>query len=180
MSRFTQAIVVLMMAARCADSGQPADPTPQGPGVPAGWPTHTDSDYGFTIAHPPEYVIVPEPAESRDSSPVALRRVRFQDRGIAAGQFADREPARFTVDVFENKGGRPLREWLQAAGRLPDGAAVSPFHVDGAGDGLRVRLQQLLAPNEFAYVANRGYVYGLTPLGEHGDGMLASFRLVSR
>jgi hypothetical protein len=45
---------------------------------------------------------------------------------------------------------------------------------------LRVRLQQLLAPNEFAYVANRGYVYGLTPLGEHGDGMLASFRLVSR
>ena len=35
MSRFTQAVVVLMMAARCADSGQPADPTPQGPGVPA-------------------------------------------------------------------------------------------------------------------------------------------------
>jgi hypothetical protein len=177
MGRFTRAVAVVMMATSCANGGQPADPTGQPPSTPPGWQTHSDTSYGFAIDYPPEYVVLPERPASGESRPPALRNVRFQHRDIAAGQFADREPARFTIEVFERNGRTTLRGWLEEVGRLPQAAVVSPVRLQGAREGLRVQMRQQLAPNEFVYFATAAHVYALTPVGEHGDQMLASFRL---
>jgi hypothetical protein len=177
MRRITSAVVALMMATSCANTGQPTDPTGQAPPTPPGWQTHTDASYGFAIDYPPEYVTLPEPRPSGQSLAAALRRIRFQHKDIAAGQFADREPARFTVEIYGRNGGTTLRGWLEAAGRLPQSAVLSAARLQGAQEGLRVQMRELLAPNEFVYFAAGAYVYALTPLGEHGEQMLASFRL---
>jgi hypothetical protein len=179
MRTITRAVTVLLMATSCANSGQtPNDPTGQPPAVPSGWQTFNDADYGFAIDFPPEYVIQAESAQPPDSRPPALRRVRFQRRDIAAGQFADREPAKFTIEVFERIRSHALREWLQSAGRLAAGAVVTAVGLQGAQEGVRITMRQLLAPNDFVYFAKGDYVYALTPLGEHGERMLASFRFV--
>ena len=169
------------MATSCANSGQPPnDPTGQPPAVPSEWQTFNDAAYAFAIDFPPAYVIQAEPAQPPDSPRPALRRVRFQQPDIAAGQFADREPPKFTIEVFERIRGQALREWLQSAGRLPADAVLTAVRLPGAQEGVRITMRQLLAPNDFVYFARGDYVYGLTPLGEHGERMLASFRFVDR
>jgi len=103
--------------------------------------------------------------------------VRFQDKARASGQFADREPAQFAIEVFELDPPVPLRDWLDSTGLVPARATVEQVHLDGAGDGWRVRRPVLMAPNEFYYFATKEYVYRLTPLGPHSQDMLASFQL---
>jgi hypothetical protein len=179
MRRITRGVLILIISTGCGTSGQkPTEPS-RSSTTPAGWQTHTDAVYGFAVDYPPDYVILPEPAGHTDTRPATLRRVRFQTKQIAAGQFADREPAILTIEVAE-RDRQSLREWLLASGRLPGGAAVSPVQVAGAHEGVRIRLAQMLAPNEFVYLAGTDYVYGLTPLGDRSEQMLASFRFVAR
>ena len=180
MRALTRAVAALLMATGCANSGQqPTDSIGPPAAAPSGWQTYRDADYAFAIEFPPDYVIQAEPAQPPASRRPPLRRVRFQQRDIAAGQFADREPAQFTVEVFERIGRQGLREWLQSEGRLPQGAVVTPVRLEGADEGVRVQMRQQLAPNDFVYFARGEYIYALTPLGEHGDQMLATFRFVS-
>jgi hypothetical protein len=71
-----------------------------------------------------------------------------------------------------------LRAWLEASGLVPRGSDVSTFSVNGGQEGVRVKLRQMLAPNEFIYVAGSRRIYRLTPLGSHSEQMLASFRVL--
>jgi hypothetical protein len=180
MTRITRGALILIIVTGCGTSGQqPTEPS-RSSTTPAGWQTHTDAVYGFAVDYPPDHVILPEPAGPTDTRPATLRRVRFQTKQIAAGQFADLEPAILTIQVMERDRRQTLREWLQASRRLPAGAAVSPVQVAGAYEGVRIRLAHMLAPNEFVYLAGADYVYGLTPLGDRSEQMLASFRFVAR
>jgi len=171
----------VLIATGCANSAQqPTDSIGPPPAAPSGWQTYSDADYAFALDFPPEYVIQAEPVQPPAARRLPLRRVRFQQRDIAAGQFADREPAQFTVEVFERLGRQSLREWLQSEGRLPQDAVVTPVRLAGADEGIRVQMRQQLAPNDFVYFARGEYIYALTPLGEQGNQMLASFRFVGR
>ena len=107
-----------------------------------------------------------------------MLRVRFQEKSIAAGQFAEFEPARFMIQIFEKPASVSLGGWLRSANLVPAGAMSSPIRVEGARESLRVALRQQIAPNEFVYVAGETYVYRLTSLGEHGAQMRASFRVI--
>ncbi len=154
-------------------------PTGQSPVVDkAGWQTYTDTAYGFSIQYPKEYVILAEATLPTPTRPPAVQRVRFQDRQIAAGQFAELQPAMFSIDVFERRPAVALGDWLRSDDVLLAGASVTPVQIEGAQEALRVALRQQLAPNEFVYVSTARYVYRLTPLGQHGEVMLASFRLL--
>jgi hypothetical protein len=97
---------------------------------------------------------------------------------IAGGAFADREPPQLTVDTFDRGGSASLRAWLEASGRVPSGALVESISVAGALEAVRVSVRQALAPNTFAYAAGARYIHAVTPVGEIGDRMAASFRLV--
>ena len=179
--RLSGTIVASLLVASCSGTEAPdvSAPTGQSPVVEkAGWQTYTDSAYGFSIQYPDEYAILPEAALPTPTRPPAVQRVRFQVRQIAAGQFAELEPARFSIDVFEPGPAVALRDWLRSDAVLPAGASVTPVQIEGAQEALRVALRQQLAPNEFIYVSTGRYVYRLTPLGQHGEEMLASFRLL--
>ena len=141
------------------------------------WQTHIDATYGFAIGYSNDCVILKEGKLTPTQLPV-VQRARFQQKEIAAGQFADLEPPRFTINVFKRSSGRSLRDWLDSFGLLPLGSEISAVQLKGAGKGLKVALRQQLAPNEFVYFATEKYVYGLIPLGPESGKMLASFRLI--
>jgi len=158
------------------ESGGPTEQPSVSEG-PSEWLTYTDPAYGFSIKHPDTYVILPEPSPLPASTPPVMHRVRFQDEGRASGQYADRDPAQFAIGVFELDSPLPLRDWLQSVGLVPARATVEQVHLDGAGEGWRVRRPVLMAPNESYFFATEKYVYKLTPLGPHSQDMLTSFQL---
>ena len=175
-ARFRAACYAGLLIASC--SGSAGDlPGPDAVATPHEWKVWRDEQYGFELRYPTDVVVLPESQKAPSGGPRSLRRVRFQHETIAAGAFADREPARFSIEVFENSHRESLRGWLRIYGRLPPGAEVTSINVAGAREALRVALRQALAPNEFVYAASERYVYALTPLGEHGEDMLASFLL---
>ncbi len=141
------------------------------------WRMYDDKTYGFQIKYPRQFVILPEKGERGEAPAGRVHRVRFQDKKVASWQTADLEPPQFMIEVFKADNAVSLRDWLESAQWIGQGDTVEPFEVKGAREGLRVRLMQQLAPNEFYYVATERYVFRLTPLGIHGPEMLASFRL---
>ena len=179
-NNFSSAVVTTLVLSSCASAAQsptgPSGPTPVS--TPADWNSHTDATFGFAVAYPPAFVILPEPALPTPTRPPAVLRVRFQEKSIAAGQFAELEPARFMIQIFEKPASVSLDDWLRSANLVPAGATSSPIRVEGARESLRVALRQQIAPNEFVYVAGEAHVYRLTPLGEHGAQMRASFRVI--
>ena len=163
---------------------------PKATEAPSEWLGYTDETYGFLIKYPNTYVILPEPGTLPAATPQVIYRVRFQDKQKASGPFAGREPAQFSIHVFELDEPVELLDWLKSQGLLPaqrppagGGSAgvepVEPVQLEGAGEGWRVLLPILLAPREFYYFATDKYVYRLTPLGLHSQEMLASFQLSS-
>ena len=146
---------------------------------PQKWLIYTDTAYGFSVKYPDTYVILPEPTPLPATTPPVVHRVRFQDQQRASGQFVDREPAQFAIEVFELAPPAPLREWLHSARLIPARATVEHVHLVAAGHGLRVRLAVMIAPNEFYFFATKKYVYRLTPLGPYSKYMIDSFQIIS-
>lgn len=173
-------IVASVVLANCDSAARQLDrPTGASPVIQTkGWQMHTDSIYGFAIEYPKEYVILKEITLPTPTQPAAVKRVRFQQKDIAAGQFSDLEPPMLTIQVFPRPSGRSLRDWLDSFGLLPPGSEIAAVQLPGAREGLRVALRQQLAPNEFLYFTTDQYVYGLIPLGPEGKKMLTSFRLI--
>jgi hypothetical protein len=165
-----------LMLFACAGRAQDGGPSSAGAEATAGWRTYVDKAYGFSIRYPETYVILREPKSQPVATPRVAHRVRFQDRQLASGQTADLEPPQFSIEVFEPSGSEPLRDWLQFAVHIGADDSVEPVHLDGAGEGLRVRNAMQLAPNDFYYFARGKYIFKLTPLGSHGEQMLNSFR----
>lgn len=153
--------------------------------VPGEWLTYTDDTYGFSINYPDTLVVLPEPNALPKSRPIKAHRVRFQDRQKAEGQFADKEPAHFSVEVFELDEPVALQDWLEDNGLLPKfggpatgpASLVEPVELENTRKGLHIRLPILLAPNEYYYFATDVHVYRLIPLGVHSEDMLDSFTL---
>jgi len=125
--------------------------------------------------YPDDFGILPEPSSLPSG---AIKRVRFQDKQILSGQFAELEPSRFTIEVFKPGPASSLTEWLRSRNRLPPDAVITTVSLNGAREGVRVQRRQQLAPNEFYYFATTDYVYALIPLAEYGTKMIASFRLL--
>ncbi|TKB66938.1 MAG: hypothetical protein E8D52_14775 [Nitrospira sp.] len=173
-------IVASVVLANCESAARQLDrPTGTSPVIQTkGWQMHTDPVYGFAIEYPKGYVILKEITLPTPNQPAAVQRVRFQQKHIAAGQFADLEPPMLTIQVFPIPSGRSLRDWLNSFGLLPPGSEITAVQLPGAREGVRVALRQQLAPNEFLYFATDQYVYGLIPLGPENEKMLASFRLI--
>lgn len=171
------ALACLFLACACG-VGLGARSVPAGEMEGGGWRTYRNRAYGFSIKYPGSYVILGEPKEASEGARPALARVRFQEKSIASGQFADHEPPRFSVEVFGNSGGESLRGWLAATRWLDERDGVGPLELDGALEGLRVQKAVQMAPNKFYFYRTERYVFILTPLGEHGQEMLSSFKLL--
>ena len=166
-------MVGTLACAASSDVGQ--NVTSPSPAIPSGWPSYTNSQYGFAISYPDEYGIVPETTAPASG---ANLRVRFQEKALLSSDFVDLEPARFMVEVFVLAQPTTLTTWLRSKNRLPADALTSSTALAGAQEGLRVQQRQQLAPNDFYYFTKGNYVFALTPLGAHSAEMLASFRLI--
>jgi hypothetical protein len=176
LGQLTGTIVASLVVASCSsekllineESGP--SPVPQ----PTVWQTYSDSRYGFAIRYPDDYEILREAGLPTPNQPPVVQRVSFQWKGI---ELDESELPAFSVDVFEHRPAISLSDWLRSHNLLPAGAGVTPMRLEGAGGALRVALSLPNAPNEFVYVSTDRYVYRLTPLGQHGEEMIASFRL---
>jgi hypothetical protein len=176
-----QALTLVLAAAAVAFAAPTRQARPPGqqnePEGTAGWRTYNDKNYGFSVKYPWSFVILPERPRAAGDGPALVQRVRFQSKGAASGPLADMEPPQFAVEVFKREGAGTLRELVGAAGWVEEGDAVEPFELEGAKGGLRVRGMKMVAPNEFYYFATEDYLFRLTPLGEYGPAMLATFKL---
>jgi hypothetical protein len=163
------------MLACAASSATGQNPVSPSGATRAGWPSYTNSQYGFAVSYPADYGIVPEstPPESG-----AAFRVRFQVKALLTSEFVDREPARFMVEVFVLPQPISLAAWLGSKNRLPADAVSSAITMQGAQEGRRVQRSQQLAPNDFYYFTRGNNVFALTPLGPQSAAMLASFHFI--
>ncbi|HEX8650641.1 MAG TPA: hypothetical protein VF708_07350 [Pyrinomonadaceae bacterium] len=176
MSRFILTLMAMLMIT-CSGNGQTDAGSQSAGDASSDWLTYTDKAYAFTIRYPKTFVILRELKSRTAATPQFRHRVRFQDKQLATGQTAALEPPQFSIEVLDKELSLSLRDWVAAFVHIGAEDSVETFHLDGAGDGLRVRSAMQLAPNEFYYFARGKYIFKLTPLGQHGEEMLNSFRL---
>jgi hypothetical protein len=138
---------------------------------PMSWLTYRDQAYSFSIDYPDTYTILPE-TEPFNADLELIHRVRFLDAQLAAGDTAEYEPPNFTVEIF-TLGNQALEEFID------NDKSGGGREVYTLGDltGFRVYFKQLIAPNEFYYFSEHGYVYKFTPLGLYAEEMLHSFEI---
>jgi len=139
---------------------------------PVSWLTYRDQAYSFSIDYPDIYTILTETEPLNNADPELIHRVRFLDNQLATGDTAEYEPPNFTIEIYA-LGNQSLEAFID------NDKYGSEREVSTLGDltGFRVYFKQLIAPNEFYYFSEHGYVYKLTPLGLYGEEMLHSFQI---
>jgi hypothetical protein len=164
-----------------ASSGEPGMVDSQAPGgltleeenqPTVSWLIYQDQDFHFSIAYPDSYTILPAQNSSAAGGPELLHVLRFLDHQLASGDTADFEIPNFTIEVFD-LGSLTLENFLDQHIETGNREPVSL----GKLNGIRVSLDQLIAPNQFYYFTDQSFVYKLTPLGEYGQQMLESFQI---
>lgn len=136
------------------------------------WLTHQVPDYHYSLDYPDSYTILPQEDTPAAGDPLLLHQLRFLDRQLASGDTAALEIPAFTIEVFPLED-MQLHDFLD---QYFEGGNREAINLKGL-KGVRVFYDQLLAPNEFYYFAERGFVYKLTPLGLYGQEMLQSFKI---
>lgn len=132
-------------------------------------------EIGYPNGVPADYV--PQEGAVNSQGVNTVCRVAFQDRALAQSDTAALQPPQFLIEVFDRgSNAQSLEAWVRAQ-PLPgkSSAAFEPTTISGV-TGLKVKLMQEMAPNQFFFVARDNYIYKLTPLGMVGNAMLASFR----
>ncbi|HUE87320.1 MAG TPA: hypothetical protein VMO26_14695 [Vicinamibacterales bacterium] len=141
------------------------------------WLTYNNAAFGFALEYPDSFVVLREPPGA-PAAPL-VERVRFLEQFLAESETRDLHPPNFHIEIFARPAGGTLRQWLASSGQVPAGAAIEAFAIAGASESLRVADPKLIAPNEFYYAAGDRYIYKLTPIGDAGPRMLASFRIAA-
>jgi hypothetical protein len=139
---------------------------------PVSWLTYKDQDYSFSIDYPDTYTILPENEPLNEVNSELIHRVRFLDAQLAAGDTAEYEPPSFTIEIYP-LGGQTLEAFIKKDKNRGEREA----YMRGDLTGIRIYFKQLIAPNEFYYFSEHGYVYKLTPLGLYSQEMLHSFQI---
>jgi hypothetical protein len=134
--------------------------------------TYRDQDYSFSIGYPDTYTILPETDPLNNADPKLVHRVRFLDAQLAAGDTATYEPPNFNIGIYA-LGDQTLEDFIN--NDISGGEREA--YTLGDLTGFRVHFKQLIAPNEFYYFSEHGYVYKLTPLGLYSQEMLHSFQI---
>lgn len=149
------------------------------PDVPEGWKTYTDSEYGFAISYPPEWVVVhdPDPArhvslqdippdmmmsfmivESGEGCDVVATHDERLTRQATEGLTADEDIA-MTVDAFSDHGTNVRvmdRSEIQLSGK--EAVSTLVYYTVDAGPGAPpVRVATMLVMVELV-----GAVYGVS------------------
>ncbi len=156
-----------------APAGGPAGGTTMPGPAPVQWLAYRDERFGFSFQYPDNYVILEEVELLSQIDPNLLHRVRLLEKQLAESETAQLQPPNFSVEVFSNPSGLPLRQWIESH------AALQGEQTDetiGGAQCVRVTLTTLMAPNEFHFCAHSGYVYRLIALTPYQEQMLASFR----
>ncbi len=139
---------------------------------PGSWLTYRDQAHSFSIDYPDTYTILSETEPFNNADLELIHRVRFLDAQLAAGDTAEYEPPNFTVEIF-TLGSQVLEELIDN----DESGGEREVYTRGDLTGFRVYFKQLIAPNEFYYFSEHGYVYKLTPSGLYGEEMLHSFQI---
>lgn len=136
------------------------------------WLTYQDQIFLFSIDYPESYSILPEEDLSLGSETGLLKNLRFLDQQLASGNTADLEIPNFTIEVYD-LGNHTLETFLEVNFDRGDQEIIEL----GELSGIRVSFNQLIAPNEFYYFSENGYVYKLTPMGLYSQEMLGTFQI---
>jgi hypothetical protein len=142
----------------------------------AGVGSYRNDTYAFEVRYPASVVVV---APRGRPEPPPRSRVWFQDRKVATSELAAYQPPLLEVAVYDRPSGASLDSWIDGSGvfRDPGRFAREPARV-GTLDAVRLTDTLQLAPNVFYLLARGPFVYRLTPLGELGEQLLRTFRLL--
>jgi len=163
-------------AAGASEAEQPAE---LAPADRSAWETLKDETYGFSIAHPPYYVVEKlSEAELAERTPAPLAVIQFRDQ---RSDVADIDAPAFSIAIFEKKTAGSLQAWLtmNKLARLDEGWKMETYQGKSFS-GVKVTAATFMAPGEFFYVEAGGRVYQLTPLGEEAAAMLDAFHPLSK
>jgi hypothetical protein len=137
------------------------------------WLIYLDPTYKFSLDYPENYVILAE-NKPLDLSDLNLKyRVRFQDIDLAEADTAGYEIPKFTIEIFD-LGSQSLESFLDSKAY---GSEREAIRIGGL-TGIKISFKTLRAPNMYYYFQEMGNTYKLTPLGQYGEEMLASFQIL--
>ena len=136
------------------------------------WLTYQDQIFQFSIDYPQSYTILPDEDISSGSESGLLQDLRFLDRQLADGATADLEIPNFKIEVYA-LGNHTLETFLEVNFERGQREIIEL----GELSGIRVSFNQLIAPNEFYYFSDHGFVYQLTPMGLYSQEMLETFQI---
>jgi hypothetical protein len=139
------------------------------------WLTYSSTAFGFTIKYPPTYAVFEERPLDKGNAPEPVCRVYFQNKTVLRSETAALEPPQFSIEVFELPAEVPYQDWVQQNKMIPLNSTVEVFPIAGRS-GLRVSRKEFIAPGQFVFVADGGWIFRFTLLGEHSPAMLTSLR----
>jgi hypothetical protein len=133
---------------------------------------YRNATYHIEVRYPPGVVIVPA---TDQPTPTPVLQVRFQEQSLVNSPIADREPPKFSIDVYDNASQLSLPDWLAQSGvvQSPERFTSAPATIGGFA-GIRLTSRTLAAPNDFYFVVREGFVYRFIPLGPIGDQILTT------
>jgi hypothetical protein len=136
------------------------------------WLTYLDEQFNFSIAYPESYTILPEIGQLQEVKSGLIQQVRFQDVKLTASKDVSLDLPQFTIELYA-LGNLTLEEFIKST---INGVKFDQFNLGGL-PGFRIKLNTLIAPNEFYFFTDDVYVFKLIPLGQYSQKMLASFQL---
>jgi hypothetical protein len=149
-----------------------SQPNPEGSDVAMNWIDYVDANFGFSLTYPDIYTPLKEPQNLGEIVPNLVGRFRLLEPVIASSAFADREPPKFSIEIYSNAAALSLESWINAN---TDGGDVESVQVDGVACS-QLTLRILLAPNQFIFCAKGDKIFKFTPLGPQSQEILASFK----
>ncbi len=140
----------------------------------ADWVTYADSAFGFSVAHPPAFIVRPaDAARLTGLIPTPTASIYFMAPATAESALAGTDAPDLEVRIFETGPVGSLTDWLSSAGVGADQTQTAK--QVGALPGVEVCVSTMIFPACSVFVAAGSRVYQLRALNLEGEAMMQTF-----
>ncbi len=140
----------------------------------ADWVAYADSAFGFSVAHPPAFVVRPaDPARLTGLIPTPSASIYFMAPTTAESALAGTDAPDLEVRIFETGPVASLADWLSSAGVGAD--QMQTATQVGDLPGVEVCVSTMIFPACSVFVAAGSRVYQLRALNLEGEAMMQTF-----
>ena len=140
--------------------------------------TYTDSDYGFSVSYPDDYLFRAESPEKLAAlEPAPIVSYILMNPILASSDIAELEPADLEIRIHPADGVGSLDDWLASHGFTSGGFGPSqPFQTPYV-TGQEICVSTMIAPGCFYFVLGDNWVYQMAPASLQGEAIMGTVTL---